>query len=132
MLCYGVNQLRHAKGSSYFYRSLHAEADLVRRYPEKIPGSTILLYRFNNAPSSPVSGQPLCGKPCHLCGHLLRTARVGRVVWFGETGKAVVAKGRDFPLLTADPTQLTQMFLRQAHKSGNKPDGKFVVQNYFA
>lgn len=129
VLGYGINQLRYAKRFSYFEGSLHAEADLIRRHEEKVRGATVLVYRFNNAPKSDWAGQPLCGKPCPLCGHLLRQARVGRVWWFGHDGKPENLLGEGFSELTGDPVAITQRFVQQI--KGNR-DGKFQVKDYLA
>lgn len=128
-LGYGINQLRHAKGSSYFYDSLHAEADLIRRHPDKVRNGSVLIYRFNNAPASPVPGKPLCAKPCPLCGHLIAVSGISRVVWFGDNGVAEMMRGYEFPSLTADPVLLTKNFLNK--KSQNR-HSKFEVENYFS
>src|ERR1044072_3721100 len=57
---YGINQRRHARGMSVFKDSLHAEADLVRRYGNALEGAKVYLYRFNTAAGSPFVDQVLC------------------------------------------------------------------------
>ena len=128
LIGYGVNQLRYLRGWSYFDGSLHAEADLIRRQEEKIVGGKVLVYRFNNAPFSPLAGEALCAKPCQLCQHLLRNAGAGRVVWLsGHTGLVESRRGGDLPLLTGDPSALTRRFLE---REGSNHHGKFHASDY--
>lgn len=129
VLGYGVNQKRYAKYSSYFDDSLHAEADLIRRHGEKLRGGKVFLYRFNNAPGSPLANQPLCAKPCPLCSHLLNEAGVGRVVWVDELEEVVSIRARDFPLMAEHPSILTRLFIE---KVGTHHGNKFYPENYMA
>lgn len=129
VLGYGVNQKRYANLFSYFYDSLHAEADLIRRYGDKIRGAKVFLYRFNNAPTSPFGNKPLCGKPCPLCSHVLRMAGINRVVWIDDAGEVQSMRGHEMPLLTEHPSVLTQLFL---DRSGNEHHGKFFAESHLA
>lgn len=101
----------------------------MRRHPTKIRGNKVFVYRFNNALASPVAGQPLCAKPCPLCGHSLREAGVGRVIWIDNDGTVQSVRGKEFPQLTGDPAVITRLFLDQA---GHDHHGKFMVQKYIA
>lgn len=115
---YGVNQKRHAKNLSVFNDSLHAEADLARKFGEKIQGTKILLYRFNSAPESPFKGVPMCAKPCLFCGHVLRKAGVGKVVFVDESGLVKDLGIEQLPFLSGEPSVLTKRFLE---KMGQAP-----------
>ena len=126
---YGVNQRRHVRLMSYFHDSLHAEADLIRRYGEKLRGAKVFLYRFNNAPGSPVANKPLCARPCLLCGHILRAMGVGRVDFVDDGENIQELRGRDLPMLREDPATLTRMFLA---RMGDRHHGKFMAQDHLA
>lgn len=127
VLGYGVNQRRHAKAMSYFYDSLHAEADLIRRFGDRLKGAKVFLYRFNNAPDSPFAGEPLCAKPCLLCSHLLNEIGINKVVYVKDDGLVESIKGSDLSQLKENPVVLTKMFL---DRSGKEHHGKFYAQEY--
>lgn len=124
---YGVNQRRHAKLMSFFYDSLHAEGDLIRRFGNRLKGCKVFLYRFNNAPGSPHANQPLCAKPCLLCCHLLREVGIGKVVWITDEGRVESMKRSELPMLKENPVVLTRMFLDQA---ASRNHGKFIAQGH--
>lgn len=129
VLGYGVNQQRYAKLTSYFYDSLHAEADLIRRYGDRLAGSKIFLYRFNNAPNSPVANQPLCARPCPLCSHMLSVVGVSRVVYITDSGSIESMRRSELPMLRENPVVLTKLFL---DGSTGQSQGKFLVNRHLA
>lgn len=126
---YGINQLRYARGSAYFLRSIHAEADLIRRYGiDRLKGAKIYLYRFNNAEHSPFGQKPMNARPCELCAHSLKEARVSRIVYIN--GDQVMSeKASDLQSLTARPDIITSVFLRKQRKD-RKSHPKFRATDF--
>lgn len=127
VLGYGVNQRRYARGMSVFLNSLHAEADLLRRLGDRVANGKIFLYRFNNAEGSPFVGEPKCAKPCLLCGHILREAKVSKVIFLNPAGEVEGLDGSELPMLRLQPALLTRMFLERGNE---KKHGKFVASDY--
>lgn len=101
---FGVNSLRYSRGRSYFYCSLHAEIDLIRKADGDLHGDKILVYRFNK--NSPEVGHG-SSRPCPLCTHALRTANPGKISYY-ENGTVVTAKASSLPVVNQDPVRLTE------------------------
>lgn len=126
---YGVNQIRYAKGMSYFYCSLHAEADLLKKCsPDEIRGAKVFVYRFNNT-SADDARQPKCSMPCHLCQHNLKQAGISRVYCINSKGEITVMRKEDMVTLSDHPSSITKHFLR---KFGKSYHGKFQSKDYLA
>lgn len=126
---YGVSQERAAKGFAYFENSLHAEADLIRRFGLTFKGNRIFVYRFNTFQNSPLKNHPKCAKPCLLCGHLLRGTNVKSVVYFNAEGNVEETKRMDLSELTDHPVALTARFIQARRSNVDKhfDSNRFIV-----
>ena len=66
--------------------SIHAEMRVLIKAKQKAKGSTIWVARVNKA------GDPVCSKPCPLCVHLMKEAKVSHVHYLNEYGLWEVAE----------------------------------------